>query len=111
MKSHSIVAMLVALSAYVATPAFASESTVTRAQVRAELAALQKAGYSPSRPNDPHYPDNLQAALNRIRDNSGGATERQKLGNSSNSSNSDYGTQLGRGAVTSTAEHSTYFGH
>ncbi|EMN1927039.1 DUF4148 domain-containing protein [Burkholderia ambifaria] len=108
MKSRLIVAMLVALSAYVATPAFASESTVTRAQVRAELAALQKAGYSPSRPNDPHYPDNLQAALNRIRDNSGGATERQKLGNSSNS---DYGTQSGRGAVTSTAEHSTYFGH
>ncbi|ACB68577.1 conserved hypothetical protein [Burkholderia ambifaria MC40-6] len=106
MKSHSIVAMLVALSAYVATPAFASESTVTREQVRAELAALQKAGYSPSRPNDPHYPDNLQAALNRVRDNSGSATERQ-----ASSNNSDYGKSSGRDAVTRTAEHSTYFGH
>ena len=63
MKTQLIAALLVAVSAAVAAPAFAGDSTVTRSQVRAELAALQKAGYLPNRPNDPNYPDNLQAAL------------------------------------------------
>ena len=43
MKTQRIAALLVAVSASVAAPVFASESTVTRAQVRAELAALQQA--------------------------------------------------------------------
>jgi hypothetical protein len=43
-----------------------STSTVTRAQVRAELVQLEKAGYTPGRANDPHYPDDIQAAEARI---------------------------------------------
>jgi ABC-type sulfate transport system substrate-binding protein len=43
-----------------------STSTVTRAQVRAELVQLEKAGYTPGRANDPHYPDDIQAAEAKI---------------------------------------------
>jgi hypothetical protein len=45
---------------------FAQQSTapVTRAEVRAELVALEKAGYNP---NDwINYPENLQAAQQRV---------------------------------------------
>ena len=37
-----------------------STGTVTRAQVRAELVQIEKAGYRPAN-NDPHYPDDIQA--------------------------------------------------
>ena len=41
-----------------------SNAPVTRAEVRAELAALEKAGYNP---NDwMNYPENLQAAQQRV---------------------------------------------
>jgi hypothetical protein len=43
-----------------------STGTVTRAQVRAELVQLEKAGYTPGRANDPHYPDDIQAAEAKI---------------------------------------------
>jgi Domain of unknown function (DUF4148) len=43
-----------------------STSTVTRAQVRAELVQLEKAGYTPGRANDPHYPDDIQTAEAKI---------------------------------------------
>lgn len=42
-----------------------STNTVTRAQVRAELVQLENAGYRP-RANDPHYPDDIQAAEAKI---------------------------------------------
>ncbi|MFD1557485.1 DUF4148 domain-containing protein [Paraburkholderia silviterrae] len=62
-------AALVALAA----PALSfaqSESTVTRAQVLAELV---QAGYYPGRANDPHYPDDLQAAEARVARNNAAA--------------------------------------
>ncbi|MEQ5843538.1 DUF4148 domain-containing protein [Paraburkholderia acidicola] len=42
-----------------------SPDTVTRAKVRAELVQLEDAGYRP-RANDPHYPDDIQAAEAKI---------------------------------------------
>jgi hypothetical protein len=59
----------VVLAAVLAVPivSFAqSNSSVTRAQVRAELAQLEKAGYNPGRGNDPHYPADIQAAEARV---------------------------------------------
>jgi Domain of unknown function (DUF4148) len=50
----------------IASHAQETSSTVTRAQVRAELVQLEKAGYMPSRANDPHYPDDIQAAEAKI---------------------------------------------
>lgn len=108
MKTQLIATVLVAVSAAVAAPAFASESTVTRAQVRAELAALQQAGYQPNRPNDPNYPDNIQAALNRIRDHGAVAADTQAAGYGSDAGGA---TQSGSRNTVRTAEHSIYFGH
>jgi hypothetical protein len=108
MKTQLIAALLVAVSASVAAPAFATETTVTRAQVRAELAALQQAGYLPNRPNDPNYPDNLQAALKRVRDIGATAADTQAAGYGSNA---DGATQSGGRSTIRMAERSIYFGH
>ncbi|MFM0076180.1 DUF4148 domain-containing protein [Paraburkholderia sediminicola] len=57
--------LAVAIAAAIAFPVagYAQESsTVTRAQVRAELVQLESVGYQPSRANDPHYPTDIQAA-------------------------------------------------
>ncbi|WP_193098397.1 DUF4148 domain-containing protein [Burkholderia sp. Z1] len=108
MKTQLIAALLVAVSAVAAAPANASESTVTRAQVRAELAALQKAGFQPNRPNDPHYPDNLQAALSRIHDDGAVAADTQASGYGRDA---DGAAQSGNRSVVRVAERSIYFGH
>jgi hypothetical protein len=42
-----------------------STGTITRAQVRAELVQIERAGYRPGN-NDPHYPGDIQAAEARI---------------------------------------------
>jgi len=43
-----------------------SHSSITRAEVRAELMQLENAGYNPGRGSDPHYPNDLQAAEVRV---------------------------------------------
>lgn len=108
MKTPLIAALLVAVSAAVAAPTYAGESTVTRAQVHAELAALQTAGYLPNRPNDPNYPDNLQAALRRVHDNDAVAVESQASGYGGDAVGA---TQAGNRSVIRMAERSIYFGH
>jgi hypothetical protein len=58
----------VVVAAVLAAPAVSfaqSNAPVTRAQVRAELVQLEKAGYSPS-DNDVHYPRDIQAAEARV---------------------------------------------
>lgn len=58
----------VVVAAAVAIPAVSfaqSAQPVTRAQVRAELVQLEKAGYSPAQ-DDVNYPENLQAAEQRV---------------------------------------------
>ena len=108
MKTRLIAALLVAVSASVAAPAFADEAVVSRAQVRAELVQLEQAGYRPGRANDPHYPDDLRAALTRTHANDAVAAD---------TSTSGYGrdaaaaTQSGRRPATHVAERSIYFGH
>lgn len=108
MKTPLIAALLVAVSAAVAAPTYAGESTVSRAQVRAELAALQKAGYLPNRPNDPNYPDNLQAALRRVHDDDAVAVGSQASGYGDDAVGA---TQSGNRSVIRMAERSIYFGH
>jgi cytochrome c556 len=59
----------VAIAALLAAPvaSFAqSNQPVTRAQVRAELVQLEKAGYSPANGRDPYYPSDVQAAEARV---------------------------------------------
>jgi hypothetical protein len=50
-----------------------SNQPVTRAQVRAELVQLEKAGYNPGLSNDPNYPGDLQAAEARVAAKNGAA--------------------------------------
>jgi type II secretory pathway pseudopilin PulG len=63
------VVMTVAAAAALFLPPVArsqSDATLTRAQVRAELAQLKQAGYDPARGGDPSYPSDIQAAEARI---------------------------------------------
>lgn len=69
MKSlvHAVAVAVAAVVITVPVASFAqSNAPVTRAQVRAELVQLEKAGYSPARGNDPHYPDDVLAAEAKV---------------------------------------------
>ncbi|OAJ55141.1 hypothetical protein A6V36_34630 [Paraburkholderia ginsengiterrae] len=59
---HLVFAVAAVITFPVAGYAQESGSTVTRAQVRAELVQLESVGYQPGRANDPHYPADIQAA-------------------------------------------------
>ncbi|HEY3598556.1 MAG TPA: DUF4148 domain-containing protein [Paraburkholderia sp.] len=59
---HLVLAVAVVIGLPVAAHAQESGSTVTRAQVRAELVQLENVGYTPGRANNPHYPADIQAA-------------------------------------------------
>ena len=57
------------IAALITAPLAAFSQTnqpVTRAQVRAELIQLEKAGYNPATANDVDYPADLQAAEARV---------------------------------------------
>lgn len=43
-----------------------SNGPVTRAEVRADLVRVERAGYNPSRGADVNYPDDIQAAESKI---------------------------------------------
>lgn len=64
MKSFARMLLIAALMAGPAASFAQSNQSVSRAQVRAELAQLKKAGYNP---NDwIHYPENIQAAEAKV---------------------------------------------
>ncbi|ANB75205.1 DUF4148 domain-containing protein [Paraburkholderia phytofirmans] len=65
------VVIAAALAAPVASFAQSSQP-VTRAQVRAELIQVEKAGYRPSH-SDPYYPADIQAAEARVAEQNGTA--------------------------------------
>ncbi|WP_322083186.1 DUF4148 domain-containing protein [Burkholderia sp. BCC1972] len=108
MKTQLIAALLVAVSATVAAPAFASETTVTRAQVRAELAQLQQAGYPLNRATDATYPNDLQAVLTQNHADDAIAANVPASGYGSNGAAA---TQSGSRPAVSVAVRSVYFGH
>jgi len=59
----------VAIAAVLAVPAVSfaqSNGPLTRAQVRAQLVALEKAGYDPATADSYDYPANIQAAEARV---------------------------------------------
>jgi hypothetical protein len=62
-----IQSVAIAVALVVPMAAFAqSNAPVTRAQVRAELVQLEKAGWRPGAGADPHYPDDLLAAEAKV---------------------------------------------
>jgi hypothetical protein len=79
MTNKILAAALIAASATLATSAFAqgynvtpvtsateSNHPLTRAEVRAQLVQIEKAGYQPYHGNDTNYPADVQAAEARI---------------------------------------------
>jgi Domain of unknown function (DUF4148) len=64
----SAVVLASALTAPIASFAQQSNAPVTRAQVRAELVQLEKAGWRPAMNmgNNPRYPDGIQAAEAKV---------------------------------------------
>ena len=69
---------------------------------------LEAAGYAPGRANDPHYPNDLQAALKRVRDTDATAADALASGYGSNA---DSAVQPGSRGTIRIAERSIYFGH
>ena len=57
-----------------------SNQPLTRAQVRAELVQLEKAGYTSIRGADPYYPANIQAAMARVAAQNGSAAAATDMG-------------------------------
>ena len=73
-------AIAAAIALPVAAHAQESSSTVTRAQVRAELVQLESVGYHPSRVS-PNYPTDIQAAEAAVASqNSAGSTVSSSVG-------------------------------
>jgi hypothetical protein len=65
---NKLLAATLACASILVTPSVFAQPNppVTRAEVRAELARLEAAGYSPGAGDDAHYPDQLQAAEARV---------------------------------------------
>lgn len=70
----------------------ASQAPLTRAQVRAELVQLEKAGYRPNL-SSPYYPEDLQAAEARVNQQNG-AAQATAYGPSTNGSSQAGGREL-----------------
>jgi hypothetical protein len=101
----------VVVAAALAVPAISfaqtSQQGLTRAQVRAELVQLEKAGYNPSG-DQINYPENLQAAQARV------SAEQLASGNTSGYGAPTAGTSESGGAVQPAhiaPQQSVYFGH
>jgi uncharacterized membrane protein len=60
------VVLATVLAAPVASFAQSSQQPVTRAEVRADLIQVEKAGYNPATSNDASYPGDIQAAERRV---------------------------------------------
>ncbi len=54
----------------------------TRAQVRQELIQVEQAGYNPAIANDPYYPNDIQAAEQRVQAEQGSAVAAGDTGTS-----------------------------
>ncbi|WP_236002076.1 DUF4148 domain-containing protein [Paraburkholderia elongata] len=85
-----------------------SNAGVTRAQVRADLVQLEKAGYDPARANGPHYPDDIQAATARLR---AADSANQQAATSGYGGVVEQSSQSGHSIAIRSVERSIYFGH
>jgi hypothetical protein len=93
---RAIIPAVLVASAF-AAPSFAfaqNNAPLTRAQVRAELVQLERAGYNPGA-DEIDYPDNIQAAEARV-----AAQNRQTVGyGGSTSGSSASGSRVSSGAA------------
>jgi hypothetical protein len=67
MKSTTLSALLAAIIGFGVAPVFAQDAQpVTRAQIKAELVALEQAGYNPAYSHGPDYPADFQVAQRKV---------------------------------------------
>ncbi len=100
------VAVAVVLTAPLASFAQSNQQPLTRAQVRAELVQLEKAGYNP---NDwVNYPENIQAAQAKIAAQNTGA-QSDTAGYGADSAAASQSGQ--RVVVPANRSSSIFFGH
>jgi hypothetical protein len=97
-------ALVIASALAAPTFAFAQDNNgpVTRAQVRAELVQLEKAGYNPST-DRVNYPENIQAAQARVNAENGGSAYGPSVAGTSNSG--------ARVSAPVSGRNSVYFGN
>ncbi|MCX4151325.1 DUF4148 domain-containing protein [Paraburkholderia madseniana] len=101
----------VAIAAAIAFPVagYAQESsTVTRAQVRAELVQLESVGYQPGRANDPHYPTDIQAAEAAVAAQKGAESNVASGVGGVRSGSSDSGNRVAAAALANAPFNSLY---
>jgi hypothetical protein len=82
-----------------------ADAPLTRAQVRADLVRLEKAGYDPSRGDYWNYPVDIQAAEAKV------AAEDAGHANNAVGGVADDGTSRSGPPASPVTTHSIYFGH
>ena len=101
-------ALVIATALAAPTFAFAQDNgPVTRAQVRAELVQLEKAGYNPST-DRVDYPQNIQAAQARVNAENGSSAYGPST---AGTSQSGAAAPVARANVSMSDRNSVYFGH
>ena len=103
--------LALAVAAAIAFPVagYAQESsTVTRAQVRAELVQLESVGYQPGRANDPHYPTDIQAAEAAVAARKGAESNVASGVGGVRSGSSDSGNRVAGAALANAPFNSLY---
>ncbi|MGF6239239.1 MULTISPECIES: DUF4148 domain-containing protein [Paraburkholderia] len=108
MKSFIEAAVIAALIAAPLAAFAQSSQPLTRAEVRADLVQVEKAGYNP---NDwIHYPDNIQAAEARVAAEKG-AAQADATGYGSGSNGSSQAGQRASSAVSTYSAPVAIYGH
>jgi hypothetical protein len=108
MKSFIEAAVIAALIAAPLAAFAQSSQPLTRAEVRADLGQVEKAGYNP---NDwIHYPDNIQAAEARVAAEKG-AAQADATGYGSGSNGSSQAGQRASSAVSTYSAPVAIYGH
>jgi Domain of unknown function (DUF4148) len=105
MKALFAVLAVSVLAAPAVSFAQSTHDPITRAEVRADLVQLEKAGYRPG-VDDPYYPANVQAAEARVHPQSAATTDASAYGGASLAGTSVSGARAG-----GVEGHSIYFGH
>ncbi|NPT42299.1 DUF4148 domain-containing protein [Paraburkholderia sp. 1N] len=104
-------AVAAAIAFPVAGYAQESGSTVTRAQVRAELVQLESVGYRPGRANDPHYPADIQAAEAAVASQKGAESNVASGMGGVHSGSSASGNRVTAGAAPVNAPFNSLYAH
>ncbi|WP_028233016.1 DUF4148 domain-containing protein [Paraburkholderia mimosarum] len=79
---------------------------LTRAEVRAELVQLERAGYNPAKAKDENYPDDIQAAEARVAaEKAAGGLSTSGMGSGTGSASQSGGSSASHHSTSRLYEH------